>query len=244
MDNYLVFRLYGPFAAWGKIAVGEVRPSYFYPSRSAILGLISAALGIKRDEEDKLSRLFNSYDIAVKVLSPGYLLTDYHTVQAPASAKKKIYSTRHDELVMGKDRIKTLLTSRQYRCDAMAIVALRARSSVSHSLQELIENLKRPKFVLYLGRKSCPPAAPLEPRITKANGFKEALDNAKFQPLVTRNNTDITGRFISMPTPRYYWEGDAGDMEPRETHERYDQPVNRERWQFGSRQEYVFQDGG
>jgi CRISPR system Cascade subunit CasD len=245
MDNFLVFRLYGPLAAWGKVAVGEVRPSYFYPSRSAILGLISAALGIKRDETDKLSRLFDSYDIAVKVLSPGSLLTDYHTVQVPDSIGKVIYSTRFDELVLGSDRVNTILTTREYRCDAVAIVALRVRTNPSHTLKELMEHLEKPKFVLYLGRKSCPSAVPLKPQIIPASGFKEALDNADFPPLVVSySGEDATGRFIPMPPPRYYWEGDAGDMKPQETHERYDQPVNRERWQFSSRQEHVFQDGG
>jgi CRISPR system Cascade subunit CasD len=245
MDNFLVFRLYGPLAAWGKIAVGEVRPSYFYPSRSAILGLISAALGIKRDETDKLSRLFDSYDIAVKVISPGSLLKDYHTVQVPGSTRKKEYYTRFDELVIGKDRLSALQTYREYRCDAIAIVALRVRTNPSHSLKEIMEHLKKPRFVLYLGRKSCPTAVPLKPQIISAKGFQAALDKAVFPPLVVSySGEDITDRFISMSAPRYYWEGEAGDMKPQEIHERYDQPVNRERWQFCSRQENVFREGG
>ena len=48
--DYLVFRLYGPMCSWGDIAVGEVRPSTVHPSKSAILGLIAAALGVKRPD--------------------------------------------------------------------------------------------------------------------------------------------------------------------------------------------------
>ena len=48
--DYLVFRLYGPMCSWGDIAVGEVRPSTVHPAKSAILGLIAAALGIKRPD--------------------------------------------------------------------------------------------------------------------------------------------------------------------------------------------------
>ena len=50
MPEYLVFQLYGPFMSWGDIAVGEMRPSAMMPAKSAILGLLAAAVGIKRPE--------------------------------------------------------------------------------------------------------------------------------------------------------------------------------------------------
>ena len=46
MTDYLLLRLYGPLASWGEIAVGESRHSAVQPSRSALLGLLGAALGI------------------------------------------------------------------------------------------------------------------------------------------------------------------------------------------------------
>ncbi|PAP57596.1 type I-E CRISPR-associated protein Cas5/CasD, partial [Salmonella enterica subsp. enterica serovar Braenderup] len=51
MSQYLVFQLHGPMASWGVDAPGEVRHSQAQPSRSALLGLLAAALGIRRDEE-------------------------------------------------------------------------------------------------------------------------------------------------------------------------------------------------
>jgi CRISPR system Cascade subunit CasD len=35
--EYLLFRLYGPMASWGEIAVGEMRHSEVKPSKSALL---------------------------------------------------------------------------------------------------------------------------------------------------------------------------------------------------------------
>lgn len=58
MSQYLVFQLHGPMASWGVDAPGEVRHSHELPSRSALLGLLAAALGIRRDEEERLSALF------------------------------------------------------------------------------------------------------------------------------------------------------------------------------------------
>jgi len=245
VDRFLVFRLYGPFASWGEIAVGEVRRSASYPGRSAILGIISAAFGIRRVECEKLEALFNGYDLAVKVQSVGTLLKDYHTVQVPDSAGKVRYATRRDEIVTGRDRLGTILTSREYRCDSLYIIAVRQRHSAPYSLEEIKDKLANPVFVLYLGRKSYPPAAPLKPQIIESSGFKAALDNAVFPPLVTSfSGEDITGRFIPISTSRYYWENEAGDMTPQQTLERYDKPLNRSRWQFSPRKEHLFVEGG
>ena len=53
MKDYLLFRLHGALASWGDIAVGDIRPSYRYPSKSAVIGLLAAALGVERDEHHK-----------------------------------------------------------------------------------------------------------------------------------------------------------------------------------------------
>ena len=71
MNDYLLFRLYGALASWGDIAVGNIRPSYGYPSKSSVIGLIAAALGVKRDKHEKqteLSKLLFSVRIGFPVL--------------------------------------------------------------------------------------------------------------------------------------------------------------------------------
>ncbi len=52
MTEYLVFRLYAPLASWGEAAVGESRPTATYPGRGAIIGLLGAALGVRRDDDE------------------------------------------------------------------------------------------------------------------------------------------------------------------------------------------------
>jgi hypothetical protein len=74
-----------------------------------------------------------------------------------------------------------------------------------------------------------------------ASGFRAALDNAVFVPLVMSiGGDDITGRYLRECAWRYYWENDAGDMQPQQTRERYDDPTSRTRWQFAPRQEHSF----
>lgn len=263
--EYLLFRLYAPMVSWGEIAVGESRHTAVYPGKSALLGLLAAALGIRRHEEDRQSELASGYRFAVKVISSGHPLRDYHTSQAPDSVGKFVYRTRRDELVVGKERLGTILSSREYRCDALSLVAVVAEDGAPYSLSELRVALLKPFFHLYLGRKSCPPAAPLNPVIRNAAGFGEALDNYPFgalfipgylykkvekqtpegmdiseNPLLTGMSHEDRRVFEYGGHPvRYYWEGDGGDLVPQQTLSRHDQPLSRSRWQFSQRTEYL-----
>lgn len=263
--EYLLFRLYGPLASWGEIAVGESRHTATCPSKSALIGLLAAGLGIRRDEEDRQMALFTGYQFAAKVLSTGHLLRDYHTTQAPDSVGKFTYRTRRDELVMGKDRLGTNLSSREYRCDALSLVAVRALDDAPHSLHELCNALLLPKFHLYLGRKSCPLAAPLKPRVRPANGFRQALDEYPCGPMFISEELMCTARkeagskdlseapsfadfskddrcalSIGKQQVRYYWEGETDDLEPQQVLTRHDQPLSRRRWQFTRREENLY----
>ena len=123
MRDYLVFRLYGPMAAWGEIAVGEHRPSFAHPSKSAIIGLLAAALGIRRDEEDRQKSLADSFLYAVRTDAIGSLLRDYHTTESP---RGQSFTTRRREMLAvqeqkrsGKKFEGTILSTRDYRCDAV-----------------------------------------------------------------------------------------------------------------------------
>lgn len=249
--DFLVFRLYGAMASWGEIAVGEARNSATYPSKSAIVGLLAAALGIRREDDDTHSALAQCYWQAVKLVKSGSVLKDYHTAQAPDSVGKFRYRTRRDELVHGKDRLGTVLSSREYRTDAQAIVAIIARENAPYSLNELQHALRSPKFHLYLGRKSCPLAAPLDAQIIAANGFREALDAYDAKPLLTNTpNWNSDSRWLpDDELTRYHWEGNIEMFSPYDatfvaqqvqTFSRHDLPASRQRWQFLPRQEYLW----
>jgi CRISPR system Cascade subunit CasD len=252
-------------ASWGEIAVGESRHSAIYPGKSALLGLMAAALGIRRDEEQRQAVLAAGYRFAVKVISAGHPLRDYHTAQAPDSVGKFVYRTRRDELVLGKERLGTILSSREYRCDAFSLVAVVAEDGAPYSLDEIREALLKPRFHLYLGRKSCPVAAPLNPLVRDAAGFGDALDSYPYgalfvskpllkkaekdvvdgakladSPLLTAMSWDDERVFVYDKQPvRYYWEGDAVDLVSQQSLTRHDQPLSRARWQFTQRTEHL-----
>lgn len=241
MTDYLVFRLYAPLASWGEAAVGESRPTATYPGRSAIIGLLGAALGVQRDDDEGQRQLRDSVGIAIKQRSPGSLLRDYHTVQVPASQSKVTYRTRRDELSAPRKVINTILSSRDYRCDGLWTVAVWLTAEAELTLEALEQALKTPHFPLYLGRKACPPAAPLAPRRETFALLRDALD-ADFPPLFGKDQEEER-RALRLPENALYaWEGRAealdGHGDGVESSEAWDVPLNRRRWQFGPRTEY------
>jgi CRISPR system Cascade subunit CasD len=230
MADYLVFHLYGPMAAWGDIAVGEYRPSFAHPSKSAIIGLLAAALGIRRDEEERQKQLTGAFSYAVRVDAMGSLLRDYHTIQVPTSGtvrNPKTFHTRKAELA--DSDLNTILSSRDYRCDAVYTVAVTLREGAPYSVKSLADALRKPVFTLYLGRKSCPLALPLSPLVIIAESVKEAMTKV---PVPDELHDLIQGN-----SSLVYWEGDQGGYEREQVITRRDEPLSRKRWQFSERKE-------
>jgi CRISPR system Cascade subunit CasD len=237
--DFLLFRPYAPLASWGEVAVGEDRPSHEYPGRSAVLGLVAAALGIRRDEQARLDALSASLGLAVAVYSSGHLLRDYHTAQVPSASqmKKRPHRTRADELALPRAELNTILSKRDYRQDALSVVMLWSRGNAADvSLAEVRQALLTPRFVLYLGRKSCPPALPLRPQVVAADTLLEALSQADFPPIDGLRGADRLQRVAfdeDLPVPLGQADATVFSVTRR------DQPGSRQRWQFSDRTERV-----
>ena len=131
----LLLRLAAPLQAWGTDSKFEVRRTNREPSKSGVIGLLAAALGLRRDAD--LSRL-SALRFGVRVDRNGEVIKDFHM----AKAEKTSY-----------------LTYRYYLSDAIFLVGL---ESEDRSFLEQIERaLRNPCFPLFLGRRSCPPTLPL-----------------------------------------------------------------------------------
>jgi len=240
MRSYLLIRLYGAMASWGGVAVGEARPSADRPTKSALMGLLAAAMGLRRSEEEALLALHRGYGLAVRVDAAGELLRDYHTTQVPSEQRKVVYATRREELLAEKKKLNTILSQRDYRLDACYSVALWCRESAPYALSVLQEALKEPKFSLYLGRKACPLALPLEAQQIESESLKAAFEAVQWQGdefLAALPRTDA----------QHFWEdldqqqaGMKADLQLT----RHDELLSRRRWQFSTREEFHCLGGG
>lgn len=241
---YLLFQLYGPMSAWGDIAVGESRVTTVLPGRSALLGILAAALGLRRSDEARLNELSDSVRFAVLTLNSGHFMRDYHTVQVPpASAlKKRPARTRRDELSVPKSELGTILSARDYRCDALHRIAADGTSEAEYSLEGLKKALLEPIFPIYLGRKSCPPALPLQPHIVEApsvhDAFRKACFDAPGSWPIQLEAGDSISPLDQPPYPLSWEDGMDSGIPPLKTATRRDQPRTRRRWQFNERIEH------
>lgn len=234
MRDFLLFRLYGPMASWGDIALGDERPTYGLPSRSGILGMLAAARGIARDDREELARLRDALSVGVCIERPGRLMTDYHTTQVAGHEDARDLHTRTDELSWPVNTT-TVISPREYLCDAVFTVGVWNERDEVVDLSELAKALARPRWHLYLGRKSCPPALPMKPEVLASETFHEALASCvryEGDPLAWL----FRGR--ARRSLRVAWEGAHGGFQMEDRASRRDDPGDRTRWQFFEREEF------
>ncbi|MAE15844.1 MAG: type I-E CRISPR-associated protein Cas5/CasD [Deltaproteobacteria bacterium] len=243
MHNCLVFQLYGPLCSWGTVAVGEVRPTDSQPTKSAVTGLVAAALGIRRDEEERQRRLVQGYGMAVRTDLPGTLVRDFHTAEVPSatSLKGSPHRTRRDELLVLRPSDNPVISYREYRCDALHTVALWERPDAPHPLGEIAAALERPRFTLYLGRKSCPSALPLRPEQFSGNTLHEVF--AQYLAQLSQQYEELklfpTSFLKANRQVFWQWDDDWGGADFSRFMEvvRRDVSLSRRRWQFAERRE-------
>lgn len=154
MAHILFMRLAGPMQSWGTMSRFTRRDTGKEPSKSGVIGLICAAMGIDRedDQNDDLRKLAASR-LGIRVLRQGDMQSDYHTASNIAIAKAKqkqdgAFETKHTEL-----------STRFYFSDADFIAALECDDR--GLLERVHDALKHPVWQLFLGRKAFVPSLPV-----------------------------------------------------------------------------------
>lgn len=224
MREYLLFDLSAPMGAFGSYAGHERRGSEIMPPRSAVLGLLGAALGIERADHDGQAAL-RRYRVAVRLLAQNAPLRDYHTVQTVPAKIKRPNGRRAAIEAIGRD-VNTSITVRDYRTDVAFTVAV-WNEDAPWPLSQVKDALLRPAFVLYLGRKSCPLAAPLGPRIVSGLDPVAVLRRVSMPDWLHAT----PGGIASDPFP-----GGSPDWTERAPAE----PLDRGLWHFGEREVWHF----
>ncbi len=253
MRDYLIFTIAAPMASFGtKYDPGEWRNSANRPSKSGVLGLVAAALGIEREDQTRFDTLRDSLGFAVRVDDPGQSAYDYHTSQVPPQKRNRRYATRADELAVPKTELKTILSTREFRVNMVATPALWLRRAQAESpimLDVIAHALRRPHFTLYAGRKSHPLMLPCAPEVLAAESVLAAFDgynDAKRQ--ITQFRKDYLTRERGYQTPSqaliYCETDDPAAAKGTRIEQRRDVPESRTKWRFGVRQEVLLSDGG
>ncbi len=220
MPTFLILRLDGPMQAWGTHTFEDFRPSNLFPTRSGLLGLLGACLGLERNDLAGQSQLAASVEFSMRVdqkrvrpgqdepvSKPNVKLPDFHTVM---DARK----------VDGKANKFPIVSRREYLFDAAFTVAVGNKPDAPIALAKIAEALRRPLYTPSLGRRSCPLARPM------LEGELEAED-----ALVALAKTAPAGGLV-------YSETQASDQPLRLR----DVPLHGHKRQFGTRLVYLHKE--
>ena len=230
MAEHLVFTLCAALGAMGELAGHERRGTLNWPGRSAVIGLVAAAAGIRRGDAGGFARL-DALQMAVGVIDDGTPLRDYHTVETVPTVAVRNPDSRPAAIARAGRRTNTTITLRDYRAGIAYAVALWPGPGWQGSLGELAEALNRPAFSLYLGRKSCPLSAPPGAHLVEAGNPLQALEQATRPPFGHAGPLRLVASDVALGP------GDAVKY-------RNDLPVDRDLWHFGQRQVHIHRPAG
>lgn len=150
----LGMRLEGPLQSWGTSSQYNRRLTDVLPSRSAVTGMLCAALGLNRGSREET--VFLQAMAAVRMLAVAVprrhgdvsfavrRLEDFHTVQHTAKADGGFKDCH--------------ITRRHYLLDAAFRIFLSGERVL---LEKVGAALRDPVWGLWLGRKACIPSAPV-----------------------------------------------------------------------------------
>lgn len=170
-DYTLLLRLEGPMQSWGYRSRFDYRDTALEPTRSGVIGLICAAMGIAREDEKGLLR-FDPIRMGVRVDEPTYWRTCFPRAVYQGPRPERDYHTALDVIKADGKGTDTVVSYRDYLADASFTVGL--QSEDLQLLQDIADALQSPKWPLFLGRKAFPlTVPPLKPGEMPQDGCLE-----------------------------------------------------------------------
>lgn len=159
----LTIKLTAVLQSWGNEALYNYRTSTHLPTKSAIIGMLAAALGYERN--DPRIKALDTLRFAVRVDQPGHSMTDFHMVHYYKNAEKKTGASAK-------------VTYRQYYADAIYLVALTGQDN---DMEKLEYALHHPVFPLYFGRRANVPSGVLKTKLYDTDNPIDMLKKAVWE---------------------------------------------------------------
>ena len=178
--RHLVFTLAAPYGAWGSASLSSATTAHkateLDPSKSALTGLLGAALGFARP---RLGELAKHLRVAVWVLARPERdpAPDYHTITRADPPSGREHWGRFEELrshLAGGEAKGSLISRREYWSGGLWTAAVWSDHPEAGP-GRLAEALAAPRWPLYAGRKSCTLGLPPDPEVIAAAGPVAAL---------------------------------------------------------------------
>lgn len=160
----LMLRFDAPLMSFGGVMVDQHGPTDRFPGTSLLTGLFGNALGWHHGDFERLQALQERIRFAARWDVEPEPMCDYHTVDLgqPKMCKAGWTTRGETEHRTGGDaRFGTHQRYRHYWANGVLTLAVTLTGEEQPDVQTLAAALARPARPLFLGRKTCLPAAPL-----------------------------------------------------------------------------------
>ncbi|MFJ4585647.1 type I-E CRISPR-associated protein Cas5/CasD [Streptomyces echinatus] len=151
--SVLTLQLAGPLQSWGASARFARRGTENAPTKSGVVGLLAAALGLDRTADQQLAELA-ALRFGVRIDQAGTRIRDFQTA----------HHLDTDEAMP--------LSERFYLADAVFVAAVEGDGTL---IDRIAAALNTPAYLPYLGRRSCPPGRPLTPTVHHGHAHLEQV---------------------------------------------------------------------
>lgn len=174
----LILRFDAPLMSFGGVVVDQLNPTWRFPGKSLLAGLLGNALGWDHRDTDQLQALQDRLRFAARWDAEPVPLTDYQTVDLGQPFMMDTgWTTRgkREDRKGGPAATGTHQRWRDHWANGVATLALTLDGEASPDLDDLASALRLPARPLFIGRKPCLPAGPLLIGRREASGVKAAL---------------------------------------------------------------------
>lgn len=166
-NKVLALYLDAPLQSWGHQSRFDRRTTLSFPTRSGLIGMFCAALGVPKQDLAGLAR-FDGIELTVLCYGGEHRLVDFHTVGGGYDDVLKRYRARKAKGPLKKDPV---VTRREYLQGVRFGVLARGEIAL---LQEIADGLNDPVWGIWFGRKCCVPATPVVQGIFESAEAAEA----------------------------------------------------------------------
>ncbi len=165
MSETLAFLIDAPLQSWGVSSKFQRRETESWPTKSALVGVLAAALGIDKHAPDEAELLAPYAALTFSVLRwpkphPSLRLADFHTIGGGYDKTDPVQRLHIPRKAGDGSPFGTVITRRTYLTDARFIALFQGDpATLHHAAAALLD----PVWGVWFGRKSCLPATPLSP---------------------------------------------------------------------------------
>ena len=211
---WLALLLDGPIQSWGVSSRFTRRTTAPYPTKSAVIGIVAAALGVNKHGENEREQIKPLSGLSLTTVTlpryrngrelPMLQLSDFHTV---GGGYKESESMKKPKAANGLT-LHSVLSERHYLLDARFGVLLEGDKDYLHLLANKLTN---PTWGLWLGRKCCIPSSPILVGLghTKTEAWKLILKAAQMNETAALESFDHVTELQSHQSSDGEWLNDS-----------------------------------